>query len=175
MLSEGLRVGVKLVKQGEDSVFAESVVFFHRPNVFVEGEVSDINVEENSFSVAGLDFMVTNRTKFEDDSDLDVKYFNLEDLSLNDYVDVKGVKFYLSELSDDSIAFLGLDAETNAEYVVLTTSVERDNSDEDSGVLELEGLIKIDENNEVVMHCNSKESYKVFKNHTFRFKARFYS
>ena len=151
MLSEGLRVGVKLVKQGEDSVFAESVVFFHRPNVFVEGEVSDINVEENSFSVAGLDFMVTNRTKFEDDSDLDVKYFNLEDLSLNDYVDVKGVKFYLSELSDDSIAFLGLDAETNAEYVVLTTSVERDNSDEDSGVLELEGLIKINENNEVVM------------------------
>lgn len=150
-LSKGLRVGVKIVRQDENVAFAESIIFFHKPNISLEGEILDINLEEKLFSVAGVDFKATNRTKFEDDSDLDVKYFNLDDLTIGDYVDVKGIKFYLPDLNNESIEFLGLDKESENEYVIFTTSIERDNQDSVTGTLEFKGLISINDKDEVVM------------------------
>lgn len=154
LLSRGIKVGIKATQEDANYLVAQKIVFFHKPNVFIEGMVSDINSDEKHFSVADVKLFANGRTKFEDESESDIKYFSLDDVAVGDYLDVKGIKLTREDLTSDVLDFLNIVVDENTQEIVLATGVERQDAEKDeqgNNVVEMSGFLKILEDNTVVL------------------------
>jgi hypothetical protein len=157
LLSSGIRIGVRAIQTEEEGLVADTILFLHEPNAFLDGVVDDINIDNNTFSIAGITFYVNGRTNFEDESDADVKYFSLDDISIGDYLDVHGFKLTTSDLTDLVKEVLKIQTDGLSD-LFLATGIERQNIeiDDETGQptvdeVELKGKIRILEDGSIAV------------------------
>ena len=115
-LADGVRVKIK-AEYEDDRWEAEDIVFIRQAKTKLSGLVSSIDLAANTLSVSGETFLVTAQTQFEDESDSNVRLFDLSALTINDFVKVLGF--------------------TNDDQVRVALKVERDNDDKNE--IELKG------------------------------------
>lgn len=115
-LADGVRVKIK-AEYEDDRWEAEDIVFIRQAMTKLSGLVSAIDLTANTLSVSGETFLVTAQTQFEDESDSNVRLFDLSALTINDFVKVLGF--------------------TNDDQVRVALKVERDNDDKNE--IELKG------------------------------------
>lgn len=107
-LADGVRVKIK-AEYEDDRWEAEDIVFIRQAMTKLSGSVSAIDLTANTLTVSGETFLVTPQTQFEDESDSNVRLFDLSALTINDFVKVLGF--------------------TNDDEVRVALKVERDNDD----------------------------------------------
>lgn len=72
-----------------DQVIAEEVEFKAKDaRSKLEGQVTDVNAESETFAINDTTFSVTPETQYEDNSDLDERRFTFDDIAANDWLKV---------------------------------------------------------------------------------------
>jgi len=115
-----VRVKIKGVFDANDNLLAQEVRIHQRSQLKIAGLVQAIDLEQNTVTVLDVVFQVNEQTKMKDKSDDGVRFFDLADLMVDDYVEVKG--------------FIGDDA------LNIATKLERENTNADSET-ELKGKV----------------------------------
>ncbi|MBL4680867.1 MAG: hypothetical protein JKY88_09110, partial [Pseudomonadales bacterium] len=89
-----LAVNVKVEVEGSiDSngiLVARKVEFRNQQTTRFEGLVDSVDATADRLVVLGITIVTTLTTQFEDDSDLDVIFFSLDDISAGDFVEIRG-------------------------------------------------------------------------------------
>lgn len=97
-MSDGVIVKVDARLDG-DELIAEEVEFKAKDaRSKTEGQVTDVNADDNTFVVNGTTFMVTADTRYNDNSDLDERRFTFDDIAANDWLKI------ISKRNDDGNA-----------------------------------------------------------------------
>lgn len=99
---------------------AEKISFSQQAKLKLSGNVSALDLNNNSFSIGSTTFVVTPQTLLKDDSNRAVRYFDLKSLVVNDYVEVAAFK--------------------NADGVNIALKVERENNASTDSTIELKGV-----------------------------------
>lgn len=99
---------------------AEKISFNQQAVLKLSGNVSALDLNNNTFSIGSTTFVVTAQTLFKDDSNRAIRYFDLKSLVVNDYVEVAAFK--------------------NVDGVNVALKVERENSGSADGSIELKGV-----------------------------------
>ncbi|MGM0429854.1 MAG: DUF5666 domain-containing protein [Pseudomonadota bacterium] len=87
-LANGIVVKVEAQVEG-DELIAEEIEFKAKDaRSKSEGQVTDINAENETFVVNDTTFGITPETQYEDESDLDERNFTFDDIALNDWLKV---------------------------------------------------------------------------------------
>lgn len=115
-LADGISIKLKAERENGRWV-AEDIVFIREAMTKIAGMVSAVDVSQATLTVAGETFLITAQTQFEDDSDKKTRFFDLNAITVNDYVKVVGY--------------------TNTEGQQVALKIERDDDDEDD--VELKG------------------------------------
>jgi hypothetical protein len=99
---------------------AEKISFSQQAKLKLSGNVSALDLNNNSFTIGSTTFVVTPQTLLKDDSNRAVRYFDLKSLVVNDYVEVAAFK--------------------NADGVNIALKVERENIAATDSTIELKGV-----------------------------------
>ena len=99
---------------------AEKISFSQQAKLKLSGNVSTLDLNNNSFTIGSTTFVVTPQTLLKDDSNRAVRYFDLKSLVVNDYVEVAAFK--------------------NADGVNIALKVERENIAATDSTIELKGV-----------------------------------
>lgn len=127
-LSEGELIKVKGVLDSNQNLTANEIKCKPHSKIESRGLISAIDLTAKTFSLNNLTFSVTDETSFQDSGHSQVRFFDLEDLSVGDAIRVRG---YNQAATTDSTAKL------------IATRVERRVSlDDDDFTLEFNGVIE---------------------------------
>ena len=105
---------------------ASKVKFKYQPKIESRGTIESIDLTAQTFKVNGLTFTVTSETSFKDSGSSKVRFFDLQDLAVGDWVRVRAYNQA---------------ATTTTASTLIATRVERHLHDEDDFDLEFEGTI----------------------------------
>lgn len=87
------RIEVEGSADSAGRLVAERIIFKADEAIRVEGAVSGVDLQARTVTTSvGLTFAVRGLTELEDDSDLGVEPFTLDDLMLGDYVEIRGFR-----------------------------------------------------------------------------------
>ncbi|WP_407332005.1 DUF5666 domain-containing protein [Enterovibrio sp. 27052020O] len=89
-LALDIQVKVKGTFDDNGNLVATKVKIVQQSKVGLEATVSAVDVSASTITVLGVGFTVTSQTKIEDDSDAEVRFFDLTDINVGDYVKIKG-------------------------------------------------------------------------------------
>jgi len=115
-----VRIKIKGTFDADGNLLAEEVRIHQRSQLKIAGLVQAIDLDLNTVTVLDVVFQVSDQTKMKDKSDGSVRFFDLADLLVNDFVEVRG--------------FIGDNA------VNIATKLDRKNSDDDTET-ELKGTV----------------------------------
>ncbi len=118
-LANGLSIKLQAI-QVTNGWTAEKISFNQQAVLKLSGNVSALDLNNNTFSIGSTTFVVTAQTLFKDDSNRAIRYFDLKSLVVNDYVEVAAFK--------------------NVDGVNVALKVERENSGSADGSIELKGV-----------------------------------
>lgn len=131
-LQEGVKLKVEAEYDDDGRLYAHELKYRARSDAKLEGAIEAIDTESGSVDVMGQSIFLDNSTMMKDERDDDdqvpVRYFGLDDLALGDWVEVHS---YRDAASGKWIA----------------TKFERDDEEHDSRY-ELEGKIEVDDNDD---------------------------
>lgn len=85
-----VRVKIKGQFNDEGSLLAQQIRIHQRAELKIEGPVQAIDLTESTITVQEVLFQVSNQTKNEDESDMHNRFFNIEDIVIGDFVQIKG-------------------------------------------------------------------------------------
>lgn len=119
-VTQNSKIKVEGELNADGALVAEKVELRRRGNLELEAMVDSINVDGNALTVFGVEVLTTATTRWEDDSEAEVRYFDLADLNPGDSVKVKGYQ--------------------NAEGLFVATALERKDADEEQEI-ELTGPV----------------------------------
>jgi hypothetical protein len=87
-------VDVKVEVEGsidaEGILVADKVEFKNQEDTRFEAVVDAVDVEASQVTVLGITIQVTNSTQRKDDSELDVMFFRVDDISAGDFLEIRG-------------------------------------------------------------------------------------
>jgi len=86
----GERVKVEGALNREGQLVADEIEFHQDSDYEVEGTVEAVNLEAKTVTVLGVTFVVNEQTQIEDDTDSDIRFFNITNINVGDFVEVKG-------------------------------------------------------------------------------------
>ncbi len=127
-LAVDVRVEVEGTINASGVLVAEEVEFRSVDDTRLEAAVDSVDVNANQLVVLGITVVVNSLTQLEDDSDFDVRFFTLNDISAGDFVEVRG------KLEDDG--------------TISATRLERDDQDEETSV---RGLVESNDGTTLVI------------------------
>ncbi len=138
-LSNGLFVEVEGLFGDDGVLMAEEIEIHRAAEMEFEGFVESIDLENNTFTIHNIVISIDEDTSFDDDSDIDERRFNLEDISAGDLLHV--------------LAFTNFDGADE----VVAKRIRREDYDEmeeEEGGFEAEalGLIEVVEGYHVELH-----------------------
>jgi len=119
-LTLNIRVKIKGDYDANGSLVASEIRIHQRTNLKLEGVVQAIDIDASTVTVLDVTFEVNEQTKMKDESDKDERFFDLTDLVVGDFIEIKG----FIDSSGRKIA----------------TKLERENEDADE-TTELKGLV----------------------------------
>ncbi len=119
LLANGVSIKLK-AKQVASNWQAEKISFINQAIMKLSGNVSAIDLTNNTFTIGTTTFVVTPQTVLKDDSNRAVRFFDLKSLVVNDYVEVAAYK--------------------NADGANVALKVERENGGASDGSIELKGI-----------------------------------
>jgi len=90
----------------------------------IEATVQDVDIVAGTLAMLGITINVDERTRIEDDSEFDVRYFSLTDIQVGDFVEVRGIEL--------------LDTDGLSTGVIQALRLKRDDSD---GEISLQGAV----------------------------------
>ena len=125
-LADGLLVKVTGQLDANNNLVASKVKFKYQPKIESRGTIESIDLTAQTFKVNGLTFTVTSETSFKDSGSSKVRFFDLQDLAVGDWVRVRAYNQA---------------ATTTTASTLIATRVERHLHDEDDFDLEFEGTI----------------------------------
>ncbi|MFD2632074.1 DUF5666 domain-containing protein [Idiomarina piscisalsi] len=88
LLSNGMIVKIEAHLDGDELIADEIEFKAMTARSKTEGQVTDVNSDDNTFVVNGTTFMVTADTRYDDDSDLDERRFTFDNIAVNDWLEV---------------------------------------------------------------------------------------
>jgi hypothetical protein len=86
----GERVKVKGDLNSEDQLVADEIEFHQDSDFEVEGTVEAVNLEAKTVTVLGVTLVVNEQTLIDDDTASNIRFFNITDISVGDFVEIKG-------------------------------------------------------------------------------------
>jgi uncharacterized protein DUF5666 len=89
-LALNVRVKIKGVFDANDNLLAKEIRIQQRTDLKLEGAIQAINLDLNTLAVLDVIFTVDDQTKMHDESDQGERFFSLADLTVGDFVEVKG-------------------------------------------------------------------------------------
>ncbi len=96
----GAGVEVSAVAQADGTLLASRVEFEGEKIVEIEATVEAVDAAVGSVQLVGVTVFVEDGTRFEDDSDLDLRRFTLADINVGDYLEIGGSE---SGAADDEV------------------------------------------------------------------------
>jgi len=104
-LAEGLRIKVEARFNNEGELVAEEIKFRKRAAFELEGSLEAVDRDANTVTLMGQTFLINNSTMLRDEQDdhdqTPIRYFNVADLSVGDWVEIRA---YRDQQSGDCIA-----------------------------------------------------------------------
>lgn len=85
-------VDVEAVAQADGSLLAVEIEFEREKEIRIDAFVEDVDAEAGTLTVLGLTVLVDDGTRYEDDSDLDIRRFSLGNISIGDFVEIGGAE-----------------------------------------------------------------------------------
>jgi hypothetical protein len=85
-------VDVEAVAQADGSLLAVEIEFEQEKEIRIDAFVDSVDAAAGTLSVLGITVSVDEGTRYEDDSDLDIRRFSLEDISIGDFVEIGGAE-----------------------------------------------------------------------------------
>jgi hypothetical protein len=125
-LTDGLLVKVTGQLDANNNLVASKVKFKYQPKIESRGTIESIDLTAQTFKVNGLTFTVTSETSFKDSGSSKVRFFDLQDLAVGDWIRVRAYNQA---------------ATTTTASTLIATRVERHLHDDDDFDLEFEGTI----------------------------------
>jgi hypothetical protein len=119
-LMANIRVKIQGEFNADGNLLAKYLCIEYQTTLNIEGAVEAINLDLSTVTVLGVEFEINNQTKMKDDSDGDERFFDLTDLAIGDYVEIKGF--------------------VDSEGTNIATKLERENEDENVEI-ELKGNV----------------------------------
>ncbi len=119
LLANGVSIKLK-AKQVANNWQAEKISFVHQAIIKLSGNVTAIDLTNNTFTIGTTTFVVTPQTVLKDDSNRAVRFFDLKSLVVNDYLEVAAYK--------------------NADGANVALKVERENGGSADGSIEIKGI-----------------------------------
>lgn len=89
-LALNVRVKVFGSFNSDGELVASKIKLHNASKVGLEANVTAIDIGASTVSVLGVEFVITNQTKMEDDSSDNERFFDINDVSVGDFVKVKG-------------------------------------------------------------------------------------
>lgn len=89
-LMTNIRVKIKGEFNADGDLLAEKIRIQHQTNLSIEGAIEAIDLDLGTVTVLGVEFEINDQTKMKDESDDDERFFDLTDLAIGDYVEIKG-------------------------------------------------------------------------------------
>lgn len=124
-LKANVSVKIKGEFNADGALVAKKIRIENKTNLKIEGAIEAINLDLSTVTVLGVEFEINNQTKMKDESDDDERFFDLADLAIGDFVELKGF--------------------VDSEGKNIATKVQRENEDENVEV-ELKGKVSNIEN-----------------------------
>lgn len=85
-----VRVKVKGEFNATGDLLAKEIRIHQRSNLNLEGAVQEVNLDLSTVTVLDVVFEISNQTKMKDESDRGERFFDLADLTVGDFVEIKG-------------------------------------------------------------------------------------
>ena len=89
-LIANIRVKIKGEFTAAGDLLAQKIRIHQQTNLNLEGAIEAINLDLGTVTVLGSEFEVNNQTKMKDESDNGERFFDLADLTIGDFVELKG-------------------------------------------------------------------------------------
>lgn len=89
-IADGAGVEVSAVAQAGGTLLATRVEFEGDKIVEIEATVEAVDTDAGSLQLVGVTVFVEDSTRFEDDSDLELRRFSLADINVGDYLEIGG-------------------------------------------------------------------------------------
>ena len=89
-LIANIRVKIKGEYTAAGDLLAQKIRIHQQTNLNLEGAIEAINLDLGTVTVLGSEFEVNNQTKMKDESDNGERFFDLADLTIGDFVELKG-------------------------------------------------------------------------------------
>jgi len=115
----GDRVKVKGELNSEGQLVADEIKFHQDSDYEVEGTVDAVNLDAKTVTVLGVTFVLNEQTLIDDGTASDIRFFNITDISVGDFVEIKGF---------------------DSNGVLIATKLEREEEDDLDDEVELRGL-----------------------------------
>jgi len=90
LLALNVRVKIKGEYNSDGNLVAKEVRIHQRTELKLEGAIEAVDLDNKTLTVLAVTFMVDEQTKMRDESDHGERFFNLTDLTVGDFVEVKG-------------------------------------------------------------------------------------
>lgn len=119
-LMANVRVKIKGEFNADGSLLAKKIRIEQKTNLSIEGAIEAINLDLSTVTVLGVEFEINNQTKMKDESDNGERFFDLADVAIGEFVELKG--------------FVDSDGKN------IATKMQRENEDENAEV-ELKGHV----------------------------------
>jgi len=141
-LVDGLMVKVEGRFDDNNNLIAREIKLKYSPKISNRGAIEAIDLTAQTFTVNGATFEVTPETSFKDESDSDVRFFDLADLMVGDLIRVRGYSIPATESTAERL---------------IATRVERhnphedDEHDHDDFGIEIEGTVEAVNNSTITI------------------------
>lgn len=85
-----VRVKIKGEYNATGDLLAKEIRIHQRTNLNLEGAVQAVDLDLSTVTILDIVFEISNQTKMEDESDTGERFFDLADLTVGDFVEIKG-------------------------------------------------------------------------------------
>jgi hypothetical protein len=85
-----IRVKIKGEFNASSDLLAKEIRIHQRTNLNLEGAVQEVDLDLKTVTVLDVVFEISSQTKMKDESDTGARFFDLADLTVGDFVEIKG-------------------------------------------------------------------------------------
>ncbi|MBL4911100.1 MAG: hypothetical protein JKX78_13930 [Alteromonadaceae bacterium] len=89
-LALNIRVKIKGTYDANGTLLAQEIRVHQRTELKLEGAIESIDLTNKTLTVLGVNFTVDDQTKMRDESDTGIRFFDLTNVAVGDFVEVKG-------------------------------------------------------------------------------------
>lgn len=136
-LADGVMVKVTGQLDADNNLVASKIKFKYHPKIDSRGAIESIDLTAQTFKVNGLTFTATSETSFKDSGRSKVRFFDLQDLAVGDWVRVRA---YNQPATDTTAAAL---IATRVERRLMSTGEGEDFDLEFEGTIDAVGLSSV--------------------------------